>query len=880
MIPMKNTFALILFALISTLSIAQKAARMNGEILVMLNEKADISAIVNQVNLEIGILPNLKTEKLISPAMRTWLLSFDESQIEMREILYKLQKAQGVQFAQVNHIIADRVTTPDDPFFGQQWHHNQVNDHDIDTDLAWDITTGGLTATGDEIVACVVETQGAKWDQADILANHWVNENEIPDNGIDDDNNGYVDDYDGWNISNDTDNFSNGNHGTQVSSMIGAKGNNATGITGVNWDVKLMQVQMGGISEANVVEAYTYPMQMRKLYNQSGGSQGAFVVVTNSSWGTDFGQPADAPIWCAMYDSLGVYGVLSCGATSNSAVNIDAVGDLPTACPSEFLLSITATDNNDVRDFAGYGQTTIDLGAPGDQVYLAGNTNYGNTSGTSFASPCTAGGVALLYSAPCTSIMAIAYADPEMAASLIKGYIMDGTDAVSNLTTETVTGGRLNVNNSLNLLLENCSSGDCIAPFAIQSTQTPSTTNYTITWATTDLMTSFFVQYRIQGGNWILSNELFESSYSINDLLTCTDYEVQVSANCADSQSDWSTSYFFTSDGCCENPSGVTVTGITENSVVVSWNSVLAAASYTLVYMPEVGFETIIDGISVTSYTLTNLAPCTNYSVYVYPNCISGELPPPSPIYFSTFGCGACQDLTYCETSGTSTLEWIAGVSLNTLDNATGDDDGYADYTSLGTILQPGGSYEITLTPGFSGSSFSEYFKAWIDYNSNGVFDTNELVFDSNAGSNAAVSGTVTVPLNATAGSVRMRVSMAYVGMFGGGNPPTACGAISDGEAEDYCITIDGDVAVSEKENAAATFTLFPNPATDLISWTTDKPIMTIEVYSSTGTLVSKEGVIGKNQINIYNFAAGIYTLRATNSLGQVFIKQVSVTGK
>jgi hypothetical protein len=116
--------------------------------------------------------------------------------------------------------------------------------------------------------------------------------------------------------------------------------------------------------------------------------------------------------------------------------------------------------------------------------------------------------------------------------------------------------------------------------------------------------------------------------------------------------------------------------------------------------------------------------------------------------------------------------------------------------------------------------------------------------------------------------------------MFGGGNPPTACGVISDGEAEDYCITIDGDVAVSEKENAAATFTLFPNPATDLISWTTDKPIMTIEVYSSTGTLVSKEGVNGKNQINISNFAAGIYTLRATNSLGEVFIKQVSVTGK
>ena len=85
-------------------------------------------------------------------------------------------------------------------------------------------------------------------------------------------------------------------------------------------------------------------------------------------------------------------------------------------------------------------------------------------------------------------------------------------------------------------------------------------------------------------------------------------------------------------------------------------------------------------------------------------------------------------------------------------------------------------------------------------------------------------------------------------------------------------------IGVNEIENN--NFFIFPNPATDLISWTTDKPITSIEVYSSTGALVLREGVYGKNQINISNFATGIYTLRATNSLGEVFIKQVSVTGK
>jgi hypothetical protein len=262
--------------------------------------------------------------------MRAWLGTFNHTQISLDEVIATLKTIPGVSLAQANHKIESRAI-PNDPFFGNQWHHQQANDKDIDTDLAWDITTGGTTAFGDDIVVCVVEPNGTKWDQPDILPNHWVNEGEIPNNGIDDDDNGYVDDYDGYNVTNGTDNISTGNHGTQVSSMIGAKGTNETGITGVNWDVKLMQVQLGNVSEANVVAAYTYPLVMRRLYNETGGERGALVVATNSSWGTDNGQPSNAPLWCAMYDSLGYYGILSCGATANNNVNIDVVGDLPTA---------------------------------------------------------------------------------------------------------------------------------------------------------------------------------------------------------------------------------------------------------------------------------------------------------------------------------------------------------------------------------------------------------------------------------------------------------------------------------------------------------------------------------------------------------------------
>ena len=118
------------------------------------------------------------------------------------------------------------------------------------------------------------------------------------------------------------------------------------------------------------------------------------------------------------------------------------------------MLSITATDDNDVRTFSAYGATTVDFGAPGDNVFLpSGSSGYSGTSGTSFATPCVAGAIALIYSAPCPELMELALGNPQAAADLVRGYVFDGVDVVNNLVGETVTGGRLNVNNSLQLVI-------------------------------------------------------------------------------------------------------------------------------------------------------------------------------------------------------------------------------------------------------------------------------------------------------------------------------------------------------------------------------------------------------------------------------------------
>ena len=158
--------------------------------------------------------------------------------------------------------------------------------------------------------------------------------------------------------------------------------------------------------------------------------------------------PANYPIWCGFYDTLGEAGILNCGATANQQYNIDTQGDMPTGCSSPYMVSVTATNNQDVRTFSGYGATTIDLAAPGDNVYLpSGSTGYNNTSGTSFASPCVAGAIALLYSAPCPDLMGQALVDPQGTADVILGHLYEGVDVVSNLVGETVTGGRLNTFN-------------------------------------------------------------------------------------------------------------------------------------------------------------------------------------------------------------------------------------------------------------------------------------------------------------------------------------------------------------------------------------------------------------------------------------------------
>ncbi len=757
----------------------------------------------------------MRLKKTLSHEVGICLLTFDERRISAPKLLNLLRKDPMVSAVQLNHQVTWRQREPNDPLWGSQWQFENTGqnggtaDADIDATDAWTITQGGVTANGDTIVVCVID-QGIDPKHQDFGDNLWVNRAEIPDNEIDDDNNGYVDDYRGWSIITDNDQVDGGQHGTAVSGIVGARGDNDLGITGVNWRVKIMVVKNDFITnEAAVIEAYAYPLALRKRYNETNGQEGAFVVATNASWGVTFGRPEDAPLWCALYDSLGAAGILNIGATENLNINVDLEGDLPTACPSDFLISVTSTNRNDQKTGnAAFGRLAIDLGAPGEAVFTASSGNsYTTISGTSFAAPAVAGAVGLLYANPCPSFADFIKQNPAGTARLVKQAILNGVDKTPALDTLVRSGGRLNLYNSLEQLLESCQG--CLLPYDPRATEV-SDSSALISWEYANTVQRVDLRFRLQGeGQW-QEETAVTAPFALADLDACSTYEVQFKTFCASGNSGYGPSLLVTTEGCCFAPSGLSLDMVDTFSMDISWDTVEAAVAYVVRYKTDL--TSVWDSITTneSSLTITDLGICTYYEVQVRSACTkSAPLAWSSPLQVRTLGCGACTDLEYCAVRDIDAVqEWIQSVRLHTLFNESGPNGGYGDFTSLAALtLKKDTAYSIELVPGFEDVPFQEFFRVWMDFNRDGLFSENELLFRSDTASTEAVSGTITIPATGTPGSVRMRIGMRFRDLL----PTEGCKTLPGGfgEYEDYCVEILGeDNACSPPEG----FTVIGDP--------------------------------------------------------------------
>ena len=345
--------------------------------------------------------------------------------MSVSEGLARYRKLPGVLAAQPNYTYK-LVATPNDPRYGELYGMTKIG-----APTAWDTITGSSN-----VVVAVIDT-GVDYNHEDLRANMWHNPGEIPGNGVDDDGNGYVDDFYGIDPRNgDADPMDDYSHGTHVAGTIGAVGNNAKGVVGVNWSVQIMALKLhdsaGNGTAAAAVECFQYVTMMK--------NRGVNIRVTSNSWAGAPEAPAYDQALKDAIDAAGNAGVLHVFAAGNDNRDIDPAPLYPASYDSPSIIAVAASDSSDNRaSFSNYGTTSVDLAAPGVSILsTVPGSAYGYKSGTSMATPHVSGAAALL----------AAY-DSSLSVASLKATLMNAVDVLPQWSGKVVTGGRLNLARAL-----------------------------------------------------------------------------------------------------------------------------------------------------------------------------------------------------------------------------------------------------------------------------------------------------------------------------------------------------------------------------------------------------------------------------------------------
>ncbi len=342
--------------------------------------------------------------------------------VTINQTLEKLSNDPSVAYAEPNYIYSIEATLPNDADFSLQYGLNNPNDSDIDAPEAWDISIGASS-----VIVAVIDS-GVDYNHPDLRNQIWTNTAEIPGNGVDDDGNGFVDDIRGWDFAdNDNDPMDENAHGTHVAGIIGAQGNDNRGAVGVNWAVQIMPLKFmdadGLGSTIAAIQAIDYAV--------ANGAR-----ISNNSWGGDtFSQ--------ALFDTIQMansQGHLFVAASGNDGVNTDNGSHFPSNYELPNIISVAASTSNDtLARFSNFGVATVDLAAPGLQIYSTiPNRQYELFSGTSMAAPFVAGVAALLLSK-----------NNSLTTDTLKTTLLDTVDQVPVFEGRLVTGGRLNAFNAI-----------------------------------------------------------------------------------------------------------------------------------------------------------------------------------------------------------------------------------------------------------------------------------------------------------------------------------------------------------------------------------------------------------------------------------------------
>lgn len=360
------------------------------------------------------------------------IANFELDGMSIKEALKKVRSHPSVLYAEPDYIVGINGI-PNDSQFSQLWGmHNTgqtggVEDADIDAVEAWDISIGSK-----DVVVGVIDS-GVDHTHPDLKANMWVNPGEVAGDGIDNDGNGYIDDIHGINAITDSgDPMDDNGHGTHVAGTIGASGNNAEGVVGVNHTTAMVGCKFlsasGSGSSSNAIKCIDYMVGLK--------NNGINLRVMNNSWGGGgFSQ--------AVYDSISASAqadIMFVAAAGNSAVDNDVTPHYPSSYDHDSIVAVAGTNHTDgIYSASQWGLTSVDIAAPGRNVHstIPGN-RYATYSGTSMATPHVAGAAALALSV-----------NPELTTSELKALLMNTGDDNAATQGRTVSGKRLNAKNAL-----------------------------------------------------------------------------------------------------------------------------------------------------------------------------------------------------------------------------------------------------------------------------------------------------------------------------------------------------------------------------------------------------------------------------------------------
>jgi len=681
-----------------------------------------------------------------------------------------------------------REVIPNDPSYGSQYHHSLMQN-----DLAWDFTFGNP-----DIILGITD-DGVSITHSDLNPNIWVNPGEIAGNGIDDDNNGYIDDVNGWDFSsgnnNPNPNSNSDDHGTHVSGICAGRTNNSIGIAGVSGHSTILPLQFYGVGAwtATVCNAaFTY-----------GADNGANIVNTSYNINSWVGDPVFTAGMQYMHDA----GVLHFNSGGNS-------GEINPARQAfhQTLLVVSTTASDAISSFSNYG-TGMDISAPGSDIYSTITSNgYGYKSGTSMAAPNAAGAAALIWSANPS------WNSYQVAAQLLA--TADDIDGVNPSYAGLLGAGRANTYLALSTtlgapILKSTEGmpdeGSTVPPdevdeftVAFSQVMDPTTVNnnanyelrgagpdntfgngddvlYTLSASTTYMLGTNYLTFEVSGSPFIdgLHRIRFVSGGLTNPFGTALDgdengtggddfirnFTIGIPAPIAD---------FEASNTSPVPDADVIFTDLTYGGPS-AWTWTITPATFSFVngtdensQNPEVQFAEL--GFYSVTLDVSNVAGSDSETKVDYINVIT---------------------CVYCPAVGDNgSDEWISNVSFNTIDNSSVAGTGYTDYTSISTEVGAGSTHDVSISCGSTGN-WAENYWVYFDWNQDCDFDDAGESYDLGQTSGpGTLTTSVLVPADAVPGSVRMRAFLKF-----GSDPSSACeDGFSYGEVEDYTIIVEGNL--------------------------------------------------------------------------------------